>query len=102
MIITPPAKFCRVPLKAMPMAKPAEAKSATSELVLMPKMPTMASIRKKVSKTETRLIRNEQSDGSVLRLVITFVKALLINLIIHRPRKSTMMAATIFNPKGMT
>ena len=47
MIITPPAKFCKVPLKAMPMANPAEANKATNDEVLMPKMLTMEIIRMK-------------------------------------------------------
>ena len=35
-IITPPAKFCNVPLRAIPIARPAEASSATIEVVLIP------------------------------------------------------------------
>ena len=100
MIITPPAKFCKVPLNAMPMANPAEASNATNELVLIPKMPMMAMMRKNVSSTDTKLIRKELSDGSILRRVITLVKAFLISLITQRPSSSTTMAATNLMPKG--
>ena len=44
---TPPAKFCKVPLRAMPTATPAEAKSARNELVGMPRMPITVTIRMK-------------------------------------------------------
>ena len=101
MIITPPAKFCKVPLKAMPIAKPAEANKATSELVLMPKMPTMAMMRKKVSKTEMRLITKELSEGSALRRSNILVRPFFTKLMTQRPRISTKIAATNLIPNGI-
>ena len=42
---TPPAKFWRVPLKAIPIATPADAKIAMKLLVSIPKIPIMVIIR---------------------------------------------------------
>ena len=86
MIITPPAKFCKVPLKAIPIANPADANKATNELVLMPKMPTMAKMRKNVNRTDTRLIKKVLSEASALRYNIAFDKPFLISLMTHRPK----------------
>ena len=52
---TPPAKFCKVPLSAMPIAIPADANTARNELVSMPKMPTMMMTRITLSEMDTRL-----------------------------------------------
>ena len=58
MMITPPAKFCKVPLNAMPMANPAEARRATNDEVLTPKMLIINIIRIKFSTTEIKFDKN--------------------------------------------
>ena len=60
-IIMPPAKFCTVPLKAMPMAIPPAASSAAIEVVLMPRVPIVMIISTTVSVIETRLATNDTS-----------------------------------------
>ena len=42
---TPPAKFCNVPLKAMPMARPIDANMATNEAESTPSTDTITTIR---------------------------------------------------------
>ena len=62
--ITPPAKFCNVPLRAIPIARPADANNATNEVVSIPRMPMITVIRKNVSAILTRFCRNVRRDGS--------------------------------------
>ena len=68
-IITPPAKFCNVPLNAMPIARPADAKIATNDVVSIPRMLMIVIIRNSVSEMLTRLIRKLLSEASTSRLV---------------------------------
>ena len=56
-MITPPAKFWSVPLRAMPMAMPAEAKRAMNDEVSMPKMDTRMTMSTSHSSTLTTLVR---------------------------------------------
>ena len=73
---TPPAKFCSVPLSAIPMATPAEAKSAINDEVSMPRMPMTVTINMKYSTMRTRLSTNVAKDWSRCRRT----KIPLINL----------------------
>ena len=57
-IITPPAKFCSVPLRAMPMATPADANRAMNDEVSMPRMLTMTMMSRNHATTLTMLVRN--------------------------------------------
>ncbi len=64
---TPPAKFCKVPLNAIPTATPAEAKMAINEVVFMPKMPITVTISIKYSTIRTMLSTNTAKERSMLR-----------------------------------
>ena len=59
MSIRPPAKFCTVPLRAMPSAMPPAASRAASEVVLIPSVLTSTMISRTVRAIETKLQRNE-------------------------------------------
>ena len=63
-IITPPAKFCNVPLNAIPMATPAEANKAIKELVSMPNTLIMVMSNTKLSVMPTRLLTKEYKEAS--------------------------------------
>ena len=81
----PPAKFWTVPLKAIPIAIPPAARMAASEVVLIPRVPMVMSIRMTVRVMLTRLITNEDIVLSVFRLMNIFPRALLITLISQAP-----------------
>ena len=61
---TPPAKFCNVPLRAIPMATPALAKMAMNELVSMPNTPMTVMMSRKSNVMRMKLSRNEMSERS--------------------------------------
>ena len=63
-IITPPAKFWAVPLRAIPMASVAAEKRAMSEVTLTPRVCTTIISRMSVKTTLTVLRRNERSEVS--------------------------------------
>ncbi len=63
-IITPPAKFCAVPLKAIPIASVAAEKTAMSDVTLTPSVCTTISSRISEKTTLTVLRRNDRSDRS--------------------------------------
>ncbi len=100
MMTTPPAKFCKVPLNAMPTANPAEASKATSEDVFTPRMLMMKMIRMKFSTTETRFDKNLCSVGSPRRLMMPLAIHFLIHLMTQRPMTRTTRATTSLIPKG--
>ena len=95
---TPPAKFCKVPLNAIPTAIPADANTARNELVSMPKIPTMMMAKNTFSEMDTRLIKNEVSDASIFRFCVSVLKAFMVYLIRSRPTKYTMIASNTFLP----
>ena len=95
---TPPAKFCKVPLNAMPTATPADANTARNELVSMPKMPTMMMIRITFSEMDTRLLRNDVNDASIFLFCVIFRRAFMVYLMMSRPTKYTMIASNTFLP----
>ena len=61
---TPPAKFWRVPLSAIPMATPALAKMAMNELVSMPNTPMTVMMSRKSSVILMKLNRNDVNERS--------------------------------------
>ena len=61
---TPPAKFCSVPLSAMPMATPALAKMAINELVSMPSTPITVMMSRNSSVILMNDSRNDVSERS--------------------------------------
>lgn len=97
-IITPPAKFCSVPLNAIPMATPAEAKRAMNELVSMPRIPIIIMTNRKLSVMFNRLLVNEKSDASTCFFSMIFTTIRMSFLISQRPMKKTIMAINNFEP----
>ena len=85
MIIRPPAKFCSVPLSAMPMAMPPAASRAAREEVLTPSAPTATMIRMTVRAMDTKLEMNEAIARSVLRRSNIFRSPFLMRLMIQAP-----------------
>ena len=67
-MITPPAKFCSVPCKAIPMARPMAPSSAINDVALMPTTSIAIITIIAFSSTSTRLPRNVFSDPSAPRL----------------------------------
>ena len=102
MMTTPPAKFCKVPLKAIPMAKPAEARRATSEEVLTPRIPIIMIINTKFSTTETRFERNLCKVASARLLNSPLASHFFASFITQRPTIRTMRAITILRANGTT
>ena len=68
---TPPAKFCSVPLKAIPMATPALAKMAINELVSMPNTPITVMMSRNISVKRISDSRNDVSERSKFLRTIT-------------------------------
>ena len=81
---TPPAKFCSVPLKAMPTATPAEANTARNELV---SMPIMVMARSRLSDMLTKLCRKVVKEGAISLLTDMICSALMAYFIRKRPIK---------------
>ena len=52
----PPAKFCTVPLRAIPIAIPPAASTAASDVVFTPSVLTVIMISRTVREMETRLL----------------------------------------------
>lgn len=98
-MISPPAKFDRFPLSAIPMATPAEASSAANEVVCTPSAPTTEMINSTIKVTLTRLPTNVFTDGSKSRLVKIRRTSLFIIRIINRPTTNTITALMIVHPK---
>ena len=86
-IITPPAKFCAVPLKAIPMASVAAEKTAMSDVTLTPSVCTTIRIKISVSRTLTVFRMNERSETSTLRRSKVTLSAATTRRINQRPRK---------------
>ena len=63
-IISPPAKFCNEPLNAILIATPAEANNATNEVVLIPKIPMINTIRISMSVILIKLRKKDCTEGS--------------------------------------
>jgi hypothetical protein len=61
---TPPAKFCNVPLNAIPIAKPAEANIARNDEVFTPKVWIIAKISIISNKALTRLRKKLHNEAS--------------------------------------
>ena len=59
----PPAKFCRVPLIAIPIANPEPAISATSDVVSMPNAPITIIISIIVNVMLVKLIINDNTNN---------------------------------------
>jgi hypothetical protein len=95
-IITQPAKFCKVPDKAIPIAKPAAANIATKELV------STHIIQAALMKTSifkiivTKLEMNDLSIGSSSALFIAFKNPLFIRFTILNQIHNTKIAQNIF------
>ena len=81
---TPPAKFCNVPLRAIPMATPALAKMAMNELVSMPSTPMTVIMSRNSSVILTNDSRNEINERSkslrTIRARTTLYILLMMNL----------------------
>lgn len=86
-IITPPAKFCAVPLRAMPMASVAAEKTAMSDVTFTPSVCTTMSTRISEKTTRTVLRMNERSEMSTLRRSMATSISRTTRRTIQRPRK---------------
>ena len=84
-IIMPPAKFCTVPLRAMPIAIPPAARSAASEVVFTPRVLMETIISSTVRVMDTRLNTKDASVLSVWRLVNRPMSSLRTRFISHAP-----------------
>lgn len=85
-ISTPPAKFCNVPLSAIPIATPADANNAMKELVSIPSIEITIIIRMNSRVTLSALSMNIDRDLSTCRRIIRLFMLLYILLMISLPR----------------
>lgn len=86
-IITPPAKFCAVPLRAIPMASVAAEKTAMSDVTLTPSVETTISTSSSVKITRTVLRMNDRSEISTRRCSSARSSSLTMRRSIQRPTK---------------
>ena len=81
----PPAKFCRVPLRAMPTAMPPAASRAAREVVLMPRVLTVRMMSRTHMPMEMKLSTKLTMVGSALRRRKLFWAALRTRRMIQAP-----------------
>lgn len=93
--ITPPAKFCSVPLNAIPTANPAEANTATNDVVSIPNIPIMMTIKNNVSVMLIALNRNVRRDNSTFLFSRMRNTILCSRFISHLPTKKITKAMVI-------
>ena len=96
-IITPPAKFCAVPLRAIPMASVAAEKTAMSDVTLTPSVETTISTSSSVKITRTVLRMNDRSEISTRRCSSARSSSLTMRRRIQRPTKWIASARRIFS-----
>ena len=99
-IKTPPAKFCNVPHKAIPMATPAEANKAINELVSIPMIEIEIIIRIKRSAILTTLKTNEDNERSTCLFCNNRLTLLYILLIIIFPTQNMRIATNSLKAKS--
>lgn len=97
-IITPPAKFCNVPLNAIPIATPAEAKRAINELVSIPNTLISMMTNMKFNVILTRLLINVNNEASTSFFCMILMTIQFSFLISQRPIKKTIRATNNLEP----
>ena len=90
--MTPPAKFCRVPLSAMPTARPAAPSTAMKEVVSTPTIWITLITSITFSSVLVSPFRKGIREGSTSRLRMTRTIAFVIMPMTHNPRISTTSA----------
>lgn len=78
---SPPAKFWRFPLSAIPIATPADARSAANDVISTPSAPITERVRSTRRRMLTRLDTNDLTARSTLRFSSVRAMRRLMNLI---------------------
>ena len=94
--MTPPAKFCNVPLNAIPTAIPADANNATNEEVLTPRIPMTITSNINISDMLIRLRRKVRNESSTFLRIKMPETNFLIFFINHFPTQNMTKAISIF------
>jgi len=101
-IITQPAKFCKVPDNAIPIAKPAAHKIAINEVVSTPSIPAAVSINNTFSIAEIIDSTNFLSALSIFALLIALSANLITRAIILNQIQSVSSAPITFGAYDIT
>ena len=99
--ISPPAKFCKFPESAIPIATPADANKAANEVVSTPNLPITAIINRIVSRIFTRLLTKLWIPASKCRFISSLDTSFLMKEIRKRPT-TKIITAPIIRPPAPT
>ena len=97
-MISPPARFCKLPLNAIPTATPADASNAANEVVFTPNALTTEISNRMVSRMLIKLRRKDWMVASIFLRSIIWATKRLMTEIRKRPAMNMTAARSILFP----